>query len=90
MTKARHWLRLVNRLIAHAVARNCQAARKQTENNRQGFETFRHTIGLRSNHKIYPKISPELKESSRFLLKRWQHFQALARADSACEEDMED
>lgn len=72
--KARHWVRLVNRLVEHAVTRNCQASRTQVNNTRSGFETFRYTIGLRSNAGIYRKVDPELKETSKFLLKRWKQF----------------
>jgi hypothetical protein len=72
--KARHWVRLVNRLVEHSVTRNCQAARCQVNNDRSGFETFRYTIGLRSNAGIYRKIDPALKETSKFLLRRWKQF----------------
>lgn len=74
--KARHWMRLINRLVEHAVTRNCQAATKQVENSRKGLEAFRYTIGLRSNPKIYKHVSDELKETSKFFLKRWKHFNA--------------
>jgi len=72
--KARHWMRLLNRLVEHSVTRSCQAARQQVQNNRKGFDAFRYTIGLRSNAGIYSKVCPELKETSKYLLKRWKHL----------------
>lgn len=74
--KARHWMRLLNRIVEHAVTRNCAAASRQVENTRKGLEAFRYTVGLKSNPKIYAKISSELKETNRWLLRRWKHFNA--------------
>lgn len=70
--KARHWMRLVNRLVEHSVTRACQAARQQTVPDRKGFDAMRYTIGLRSNAGIYAKVAPELRDTSRFLLKRFK------------------
>lgn len=72
--KARYWMRLINRLIEHSVTRSCQAARQQVANDRKGFEAMRYTIGLRSNAGIYAKVEPELRETSKYLLKRWKEF----------------
>lgn len=72
--KARYWMRFVNRLVEHAVARNCQAAAEQVANTRKGLDALRYTIGLRSNAGIYPKVSAELRETSKYLLQRWKHF----------------
>ena len=72
--KARHWLRLLNRLVEHSVVRNCQAASEPVECNRKGFEAMRYTIGLRPNAGIYKSVAPEFKETSRFLLRRWRQF----------------
>lgn len=72
--KARHWLRLCLQLVQHAATRNCQAAQRQAENTRKDFDNFRYSIGLKSNAGIYSKVSDELKETGRFLLRRWRHF----------------
>jgi len=72
--KARHWLRLCLQLTQHAVTRNCAAAEKQTCNDRKGFDALRYTIGLKSNAGIYAKVCDELKETSRYLLRRWNAF----------------
>ena len=71
--KARHWMRLLNRLVEHGVSRNCQAG-EQIVNGRKAFDSFRSTIGLRSHPGIYAKVSPELRETSKYLLKRWKNF----------------
>ena len=71
--KSRHWIRLLNRLVEHAVTRNCQAADKQVSNSRASLDSMRWTVGLRANAGIYAKIaSPELKQTSKYLLTRWK------------------
>lgn len=70
--KARQWMRLVNRLVEHSVTRSCQAARQQVACDRKGLDAFRYTIGLRPNAGIYSKVAPELRETSRYMLRRWQ------------------
>ena len=72
--KARHWMRLLNRLVEHSVTRSCQAAKEQVQPDRKGLDAFRYTVGLRSNAGIYSKVSPELRETSKFFLRRWQEF----------------
>jgi hypothetical protein len=72
--KARHWLRLCLQVVQHSVTRNCQAAERQVENSRKGFDALRYTLGLKSNIGIYAKVSDELKETGKYFLKRWKHF----------------
>lgn len=72
--KARHWLRFLLQVTEHAVVRNCQSLPEALVNDRQGFERMATAIGLRVNSKIYSSISPELSETARYLLRRWQHF----------------
>lgn len=79
-TKARNWMRLLNRLVEHAVSRNCQAG-EQVANNRKAFDAFRSTIGLRSHPGIYRKVSSELRETSKYLLKRWRQFNVAASGE---------
>ena len=78
--KARHWLRFLNRLVEHAMTRNCQAARKQVEPSLPAFDNFLMTIGLRSNTGIYAKVSPELRETAKYLRRRFQHFAGISKA----------
>lgn len=86
--KARHWLRLCMRLIDHAATRNCQAAEQQVASSRKSYDALRYTIGLKSNHGIYAKVSEELKETGRFFLKRWKTFNApTVSGDSAATND---
>ncbi|QNN21762.1 hypothetical protein HED60_05575 [Planctomycetales bacterium ZRK34] len=80
VAKARHWMRLLNRLVEHAVSRNCQAG-AQVENSRKAFDAFRSTVGLRSHPGIYGKVSPELRETSKYLLRRWRQFNSPASGE---------
>ena len=70
--KARHWVRLLTRIVDHAVVRNCQTAEKPMECTRKGFEAMRYTLGLRSNQGIY--VRTEFRDTSSYLLRRWKHF----------------
>ena len=72
--KARHWLRLCLQIVQHATVRNCAAAEHQTTNDRNGFENLRYALGLKSNVGIYSKVSDELKETGKYFLKRFKHF----------------
>ena len=72
--KARHWLRLCLQVVQHSVTRNCQAAERQVENSRKGFDAMRFTLGLKSNAGIYSKVSKELLDTGKYFLKRWKHF----------------
>lgn len=72
-SKARHWLRLCMRLVDHACIRSCHGTDKQYGCDRRGFEALRTAIGLKPNSGIY-KVSPELRETGQFLLKRFREF----------------
>ena len=72
--KARHWLRFCLQMTEHAVKRNCQAAPKQVENTRSGLERLLVSCGFKVNAGIYGQVSPELRETGRYLLKRWKAF----------------
>lgn len=77
--KARHWYRLMVRLVDHATTRSCQASTKgQVPNTRKGFDSFRHCIGLRTHPGIYSQVDSDLRETSRYLLMRHKHFARLA------------
>ena len=74
--KARHWLRLMLRLTDHACLRTCKAAKSQLPNDRQSLDKMLVTIGLKVNSRVYAKVSPELRETGRFLLARWKNLNA--------------
>lgn len=73
--KARHWTRFLLRLTDHACIRTCKASPAQLPSNRQSFNKMATTLGLKVNSRVYAKVSPELRETGRYLLKRWKHFQ---------------
>ena len=72
--KARHWLRMCLQLTEHSVKRNCQATTKQVENSRSGLERLLVSCGFKVNAGIYAQVSPELRETGRYLLKRYKAF----------------
>ena len=84
--KARHWTRFCLQMMEHAITRNCQAS-CQIENTRRGLERLLVSCGFKVNNQIYGKISPELRETGRFLIQRWKHFNgAIAlRPKKGCE-----
>ena len=74
--KARHWARFMIRLTDHACMRTCKASPTQLPNTRQNFDKMATTLGLKVNSRVYSKVAPELRETGRFLLKRWKQFDA--------------
>jgi len=71
--KARHWTRFCLAMVEHAVARNCQSS-VQVENNRRGLERLLVSCGFKVNNQIYGTVSPELRETGKYLIQRWKHF----------------
>jgi hypothetical protein len=74
--KARHWARLATRFVDHAVARSCQASPTQVPGTKAGLHKLLTTTGLKVNTKVYSKVAPELRETGRYLLKRWNRLNA--------------
>ena len=70
--KARHWLRFCLHMTQHAVNRNCQAASEQVINDRHGLEKLLVSCGFKCNHGIYATVAPELRQTGKYLLKRWK------------------
>lgn len=70
--KARHWLRLMLRLTDHAALRTCKASKAQLPNDRESLDKMLITIGLKVNSRVYATVSPELRETGRYLLNRWK------------------
>ena len=74
--KARHWSRLLLRLTDHACARRCKAAPSQLANSRANLDKMLTTLGLKVNSRVYAKVDPELRQTGRYLLKRWKSLNA--------------
>ena len=72
--KARHWLRFCLQMVQHCCNRNCQKAREQVPNDRRGLENLLVTCGFKCNSGIYSKVSPELRETGKWLIRRWKHL----------------
>jgi hypothetical protein len=81
--KARHWMRLVVRLVDHACQRSCKATPKQLAGDRRDLERFMVTVGLKVNSRVYSEVSPELRETGKFLLRRWKHFHGSGAGSAA-------
>lgn len=74
--KARHWARFLLRLTDHACIRRCKAAKGQLQNNRANLDKMLTTLGLKVNSRVYAKVAPELRETGRYLRKRWTKLSA--------------
>jgi hypothetical protein len=72
--KARMWLRLSLALVQHAVTRSCHAAPASLPNDRKSLEALLITCGLKVNTRVYSSVSPELRETGKYLLKTWKKF----------------
>lgn len=72
--KSRHWARLCCRLVDHACQRTCQAAPASLPNDRKSLERMLVSTGLKKNTRIYSVVCPELRETGKFMLRRWKHF----------------
>lgn len=70
--KARHWARFLLRLTDHATMRRCKSSGAKLENNRANLDKMLVTLGLKVNSRVYSKVAPELRETGRYLLKRWK------------------
>ncbi len=72
--KARHLLRFSLQMIEHAVHRNCHAG-TQVEPSKESMQRMLVSCGFRSNSRIYPEVSTELRETGRhLLLKRFRKY----------------
>ena len=72
------WLRQDLRLTDHAAMRTCKTATEQLPNDRINLNRMLTTIGLKVNSRVYAKVAPELRETGRFLLRRWKAFNSNA------------
>lgn len=60
----------------HACTRRCKAAKSQYGNSRSNLDKMMTTLGLKVNSRVYAKVAPELRETDRYLLKRWKSLNA--------------
>jgi len=72
--KARHWARLMLRMTDHACNRTCKATKVQLPNERASLDKMLTTLGLKVNSRVYSRVDPELRESGKYLLKRWKEL----------------
>jgi hypothetical protein len=69
--KALNNVRLVCGLIDHAVRRSVQAVKEPLPNDRRSLESMLVSCGFKVNSGIYSTVSPEMRETGRWLLHRW-------------------
>lgn len=84
--KARHWARYLLRVTDHACMRRCKAAKSQYGNSRANFDKMLTTLGFKVNSRVYAKVAPELRETGRYLLKRWKSLNAPAASPNQTQE----
>lgn len=71
--KARHWLRFCLQMVQHAVTRTCHAG-ERVKATRGGLDRLFTCVGLKVNSRLYTTVAAELRETARFLLRRWHRF----------------
>lgn len=76
--KARHWARLMLRLTDHAAQRSCKATKAQLPRDRDSLDKMLVTLGLKVNSRVYSKVCPELRQTGRYLLRRWKELNEAA------------
>ena len=72
--KIKAWVLATQRWTEHAVARNCHYRPDPMPNTQAGLNALLVTTGLKMNSRIYSKVDKELRQTGRFLLRRWKHF----------------
>jgi hypothetical protein len=77
--KLRHWRNLCLRLVDHSLQRNCKAAPKPLVNDKASLMRMLVTLGLKPNTRVFKTVDPELRETGRFLLRRWKQLNAQRR-----------
>ena len=71
--KALNTARLACGLIDHAVRRSVQSV-EPLRNDRRSLESLLVSTGFKVNSGIYSKVSPDLRETGRWILRRWFEF----------------
>jgi hypothetical protein len=77
--KLRHWRNLCLRLVDHSLQRNCKAAPTPLTNDKASLMRMLVTLGLKPNTRVFKTVDPELRETGRFLLRRWKQLNAQRR-----------
>jgi hypothetical protein len=73
----RNWIVLLNRMVDHASTHDCKTPAGQVRNDRQGFNSFCLTTGLRANNRLYPSVAQDLVLIRRYFLRRWRRLATL-------------
>ncbi len=73
-SKIRAWVMATQRWVEHAVKRSCHFKAEPIDNTQTGLNALLVTTGLKSNSRIYRKVSKDLREIAKYLLKRWKQF----------------
>lgn len=69
-----YWRNLCLRLIDHSIQRNCKASPLQLPNDKASLKRMLVTLGLKPNTRVFSKVEPELRDTGRFLLRRWKQL----------------
>lgn len=77
--KLRHWRNLCLRLVDHSLQRNCKAAPNPLANDKASLMRMLVTLGFKPNTRVFKTVDPELRETGRFLLRRWKQLNAPRR-----------
>jgi hypothetical protein len=73
-SKIRPWVLATQRWVEHAVQRSCHFKPDAIANTQAGLNALLVTTGLKSNSRIYRKVSKDLRQVGKYLLRRWKHF----------------
>ena len=72
--KVKAWVLTTQRWVEHAAARSCHFKPEPVPNTQAGLNSLLVTAGLKPNSRIYRKVEHDLRQSGKFLLRRWKHF----------------
>lgn len=75
-SKIRPWVLATQRWVEHAVQRSCHYKAEPVANTQAGLNALLVTTGLKSNSRIYNKVSKDLRQVGKYLFKRWKHLNA--------------
>jgi hypothetical protein len=68
------WILATQRWTLYCIERTVQLRREPVANSRRGLNALLISTGLKPNNRTYAKVQKELRESGRYLLRRWRHF----------------
>ncbi len=73
-SKIKSWVLATQRWTEHSINRSCHYKPEPIENTQAGLNSLLVTTGLKPNNRIYSKVEKELRETGKYLLRRWKHF----------------